>query len=110
MKTPRLKIGIMMESSPQERKGGKVSLLEVIESDNFTIRDLALKKREVNEQIKKDLVGRGYHLRSISVVADSDAGYDVVAVVQAPIFGASRKKPVRRAGPMGGGIGRGIKK
>lgn len=106
----KLKIGIFMEGKPTERKKGKTHLMEVIESPNYTLKDLTLKNREVKKQIEKNVTDRGYQIRSISVVADSDADYDISVVVQAPIFGISKKKPVKRTGPQGGGIGRGIKK
>ena len=98
-----------MDVKPGERNKTKTHLLEVVVSPSFTVKDLVLKQREVKKQIHNDLVSKGYQVRAISVVADSDAEYDVVAVVQAPIFGASKKKPVRRAGPQGGSIGRKIR-
>jgi len=106
----KLKIAIMMDPKPGERAKTKTHLLEVIESPNFTVKDLALKQREVKKQIQKNIAEKGYQIRSISVVADSEAEYDVIVVVQAPIFGTSKKKPVRRSGPQGGKIGRGLKR
>jgi len=106
----KLKVAIMMDPKPGERAKTKTHLLEVVESPNFTVKDLVLKQREVKKQIQKNMTDRGYLVRSISIVADSGEDYDVIAVVQAPIFGSSKKKPVRRSGPQGGKIGRGLKK
>lgn len=106
----KLKVAIFMEKNPAERKKTKPNMLEVVESPNYTLKDLTLKNREVKKQVEKMVTDMGYQIRSLSVVADPEADYDVSVVVMAPIFGTSKKKPVKRIGPQGGGIGRSIKR
>jgi hypothetical protein len=104
----KLQVAILMESTPQERKKTHPHLLEVVEIPEFTLKDLALRQRHVKEKVTQMITDRGYQVRSLSVVVDNE-DYELTVVVQAPIFGSTKKKPVRRDGPQGGHIGRNVR-